>query len=170
MKRIGIIVIVLCVFLPFLFLNPVSLFVTMYGGALVSEKLYLCNPKTYTVVGETLALYCQSYELLRSHGDGTVQVHSDCVTLHGAWLPKGLSGVGTIQPNGASIGMGGVFHDYGYEFSLDTKASTVLTNVWQLYYSAGKGKSKTDRHLLTIHLDSVRQLSADDLRLMKASE
>jgi len=154
-------------FLMFLFLNPISLFVSMYGSRVASDKRNLCSRSTYMAVGETLALYCQSYQLLRSHGCGTA--HSDCVTLHGAWIPKGLNGVGTIRPNGASIGTGGVLYDHGYEFSLDTKVSTADTNVWQLYYTEGKNKSKTERHLLTIHMDSARQFSADDLLLMKAS-
>jgi len=148
-------------FLIFLFLNPISLFVSMYGSLVAKEKRNMYNPTTYTVVGETLALYCQSYELLRAHGCGTV--HSDCVTLHGAWIPKGLDGVGTIQRDGASIGMGGALHDHGLELSLDTKASTAVTNVWKLYYTEGKRESKVNRHLLTIHMDSARQFSTNEL-------
>jgi len=102
---------------------------------------------------------------LRSHGYGTV--HSDCVTLHGSWILKGLRGVGTIRQDNASIGMGGPLYDHGYEFSLDTKASTAVTNVWQLNYTAGKRESKTVRHLLTIHMDSARQLSDGDLLSLK---
>jgi hypothetical protein len=51
-----------------------------------------------------------------------------------------------------------------------TPTSTVVTNVWKLYYTEGKRASKTERLLLTIRMDSARQFSADDLLSMKASE
>ena len=154
--------------LPVLFLNPISLFILTMGASVSAEERNMCNPKTYTVVAETLALYCQSYELLRLHDCGTV--HSDCVTLHGSWIPKGLRGVGTIRRDSASLWMGSPLHEHSYELSLDTNASTAVTNVWKLYYTEGKRASKTERLLLTIRMDSARQFSADDLLSMKASE
>ena len=70
-------------FLMLLFFNPVSLFAILYGANVTKEVRKVLKPKTYKLVGEKLALYCQSYELLQSPSCGTA--YSDSIS---TWLPK----------------------------------------------------------------------------------
>jgi len=156
-------------FLAFLFFNPISLWVTVGCVAIVRSDRIICTPEVYTPVGETLALYCQSYPLLQSLHK---QDDSSYIWLDGAWIPDVLNtvprlgrGYGYITlfgEDGLDVELGGGFYHYGYLLERDTQASTALTNVWQLYFKS-EG-TRQDRHLMTFQTDATRQLTADEAR------
>ena len=150
--------------LGFLFLNPVSLWLTSYAIRVNIMESTLRKPRVYTPVGETLALYCQSYPLLQPFFE-TVSEYERL--LNHAWLPEELNnavhrnGRGGFSRDFAGVEMGGGLHHFGYRLRLDTGASSSATNVWQLYmYSDGK---RTDRHLATFRLSAEQQITPDGL-------
>jgi len=149
-------------FLAVLFFNPVTLFAFMYGAAVTSEEHTMCNPKTCAAVGETLALYCQSYPLLKSHSN----IKSDEVYLWDGCLSEGLCGHVTVRRDGASVGMGGPLYDHGYMLSLDTQDSSPATNAWRLYFQS---ESKPDRLLSTFRMDATRQFTDGELLVTVAT-
>jgi len=149
--------------LGFLFLNPISLWVIAGSIRINIMESTLCKPSVYTPVGETLALYCQSYPLLQPFFEPASEYER---LLNHAWLPEELNnavprkGRGSFSHDFAGIEMGGGFHHFGYQLQLDTDASSSATNVWQLYmYSEMPPK----RHLKTFHLDAGQQITPDEL-------
>jgi hypothetical protein len=79
----------LCLFVGLMPFHPIILAPLMFltwGAEVAKETRMLRSPETYTVVGETLALYCQSYQGLRSGDCGAV--YPCHVAINHAWTPK----------------------------------------------------------------------------------
>ena len=121
-------------------------------GHIRESESAMRDPKVYTPVAETLALYCQSAPSLFPE------------YMNDAWLPEELNAIGhgraSVSTNYAHVEMGGGFHHFGYHLALDQDASTTGTNVWQLYmYSEGS----EDQRLRTFPVDSTRRFLPDQL-------
>lgn len=157
MKTLGI---TLAILLGALFLNPINLIVSNGLLSVRRTESALCKPETYQPVGETLALYCQSYPLLQPLF-GTREE----IGLNYAWLPKELNAIregrGRIRHDSASIEMGGGHYHFGYLLKLDAEASSSATNVWTLALY-GESYSRL-RHLATFPLGIEQHITPDEL-------
>ena len=136
-------------------------FVASYMNTYPARRI-LYSPKTYMPVGETLALYCQSYPLLQS----LFETEHD-IDLSDTWLPKelgttGFDSSGKITENSATIYIGNRDLLFAYKLSLDTQVSSAITNVWKLQIEESWFWSPR-QHLLTFGIDATRQFTADEL-------
>jgi tetratricopeptide (TPR) repeat protein len=80
----------------------------------------------YLPVATNLALYCQSSESLRlTNMVGALRLPQPLPSLGSPWA--------SFATNYAHVEFGGGFYHYGYQVQLDEKASSLRSNVWQLY-------------------------------------
>jgi tetratricopeptide (TPR) repeat protein len=120
-----------------------------------TEEAKLRQPGVYEPVAKRLALYCQSDPKFFSE------------LLSGAWLPDELAQIGndgmlTVGPNFASVEMGGGFHHFGYQLSLDQRASTPIIKTWRLTFYSEDARPET-MPLTTLQLPAADHLEADAL-------
>jgi len=160
-----------------IFLNPISLMVYdgLYGNYVKMRALR--DPNVYVPVGDMLALYCQSYPLLKSLFKPEHEWIVIMETTDFAWIPKEMRDLGLgsygeshFYPDYSSVKIGDGYTYNGYTLSLDAKASTSTTNVWQLSLRRQGFFNTRHRHLATFPMDVTRQLAPDKLLARLAAE
>ena len=147
-----------------IFLNPGCLSHYAYEYALYKAQLKLVKPETFMFAGETMALYCQSYQslvsLLGTYG-------CEEVLLVREWIPKEFDPIdrlptATICKQKATVRFGSGFYHYGYKLEFDAQSSTSIMNVWHLY--SFHGDRSDGKFLTSLHMDATRQLSPDEIK------